>query len=36
MTFKEYLKRVIPIILKIALVIAIAKLLGIKPMSYWW
>jgi hypothetical protein len=36
MTFKEYLKKVIPYILLVVLALVIAKVFHVKPLSYWW
>jgi hypothetical protein len=36
MSFKEYLKKVIPAILLVVVVLVIVKVFGVKPLSYWW
>jgi len=36
MSFKEYLRKVILDVLLILLVLAIAKIFHVKPLSHWW
>lgn len=36
MSFKEYLKKVAPPILLVVVVLVIAHLFDVKPLSHWW
>lgn len=36
MSFKEYLKKVAPAVILVIIVLIIAEVFDVKPLSYWW